>query len=397
MEEYNDIERLLRPGRDIKASPELRRKVELAMDENLMARSARLASPRLRLRLRPAAWGAICAVMAVAAVLMIFVIPPRVTAREMLSWGDAAFREMPDFSMTVEVRTRPMENFAAISLDGELVTHRMVVSRRDSSVIWRIEKEGRVAAGDSTGTYSWIDGLNVGWHTQSPPERIVGYFSNLLFPEKIMERELLACSPESGVESRVRRDGDKLILTVRAPALGDFSNPYMLNATITESENIRRYEFDASTKRLESCSVSVVDNGHETEVLRLKDIVYGGMEDTLPGLPENVRFIELDSPDSPSGLAGLGPEEAASVFLDALRSWDTSVIGKAIDLSVADKLYRDEFSGAVLTGIGPSFRSGKGESVFVPYRLKMPDGSVRSHNLSVTQNSVGAWVVTGGL
>ena len=81
--------------------------------------------------------------------------------------------------------------------------------------------------------------------------------STLLTPGKVLETELYNCTSGDGAEYMVNKKGSEIILTVHAAPQGNFENPYLLNTSISESENIRRYVIDADTKRLKSATVSV--------------------------------------------------------------------------------------------------------------------------------------------
>ena len=73
MEDYKDIRELLRPRRDIKASAKLREKVRLAIDKD-----------RKNRMLKKWVFGGI-SLSAVAAVLLLMLIPSGMSAKEILS------------------------------------------------------------------------------------------------------------------------------------------------------------------------------------------------------------------------------------------------------------------------------------------------------------------------
>jgi len=47
--------------------------------------------------------------------------------------------------------------------------------------------------------------------------------------------------------------------------------------------------------------------------------------------------------------------------------------------------------------IGESFNSGNEGIIFVPYVLRLADGSEKRHNLALQKSSQGGWIVVGGL
>ena len=183
MEDYKDIRELLRPRRDIKASAKLREKVRLAIDKD-----------RKNRMLKKWVFGGI-SLSAVAAVLLLMLIPSGMSAKEILSQAIEAMRNYESIEMIVDVRTRPVENFRYISLDDEFVTHRMDITVSDSLLSWRIDKGERVAMSDGRDIYTWIPSVKLGFHiTETENENVLGYMANLLTPRRILEAELQNCN-----------------------------------------------------------------------------------------------------------------------------------------------------------------------------------------------------------
>lgn len=218
----------------------------------------------------------------------------------------------------------------------------------------------------------------------------------LLTPEKIIEAELQNCINESGAHYTIDKKGGDIILTVHSQPQGDMGNPYMLNNSIAESENIRRYVIDADTGHLKSGSVSIMDGRKETEILKITNIVYGRPRTNLMSLPPDVRFIDMPQ-NSIQGLKGLTATEAASAFLNALESWNASILDSAVDENMRAGMYEHELKGSVLVSVGRPFNSGNEGTTFVPYVLRLPDGTEKRHNLVLQKSSQGGWIVVGGL
>ena len=112
-------------------------------------------------------------------------------------------------------------------------------------------------------------------------------------------------------------------------------------------------------------------------------------------LPNGIKFVEFDN--QPDGLNGLSAEEAASTFLNAFADWDEDVIDKMLERELQHAFYREYYQGAKLCSIGRAFMSGSGNSVFVPYTLKLRDGTSQRHNIALQRTNSGGWVVAGGL
>lgn len=385
MEDYNEIRDMLKPRRDFAATEQLRRQIESTLDANTRKRkSFRWA------------WGVGFSCVA-AALSLLILLPSVISAKEILTDTLNTLRNAQGIEMTVEIKTRPMENFKYINIADSFVEHSILIAKTDSALTWRIDKGGRTAAGNSRVIYSWINCLNIGWRfNHAAPEELLGEMSRLLTPERILEAELQDCINNTDVEYQVKKVGADILLTVHSRPQGEFNNPYMLNASIAESENLRRYVIDADTKRLKSASVSIVKGRQETVILKITDIIYGEPRANLMELPSGVRFIDMSESSLP-GLQGLSATEAASAFLNALETWDVSILNNALDDNMMQTLYEPELKGAVLVSVGQAFNSGNEGITFVPYHLRLPDGTMKRHNLALQKGNRGGWIVIGGL
>lgn len=383
MEDYKEIRELLMPRRDIKASNELREKVRMAFDKKRKTRM-----------LKGWVFGGI-SLSAVAAVLLLVLIPSGMSAKEILSQAIEAMRNYESVEMVVDVRTRPVENFRYINLDDAFVTHHIDIAASDSLLSWRIDKGERVAMSNGKDIYTWIPSVKLGLHlSDTENENVLGYMANLLTPRRILEAELQNCINNSNAEYTVTKSGSEIILTVHAAPQGNFDNPYLLNSSISESENVRRYVIDANSKELKSATVSVISRGREVDVLKVLSINYDNHIHNL-SRPDDIKFVETEN--QPVGLKGLSAEEAATAVLNAFTDWDEAILDRAMIHEMSDAVYREQFSGAKLISIGRSFTSGSGHSTFVPYTLKLRDGTVQRHNIALQKTDSGGWIVVGGL
>lgn len=385
MEDYNDIKDMMKPRRDFAASDELRNRIDSVLDSYI----AKKKSPRWIWSL-----GATCVA---AAVLILILVPSGISAKEILAETLNTLLDTDGIKMTVEVRTRPMENFRYINIDEDFVEHNISISKSDSTISWCIDKGGRTAMGNDKVVYNWIKQLNIGWRTNGlDPNELLGEMAILLRPEKIIEYELHNCINNSESQYNLEKKGGEIILTIHSQPQGDFRNPYMLNTSIIESENDRRYVIDAATKHLKSASVSIINGKKEIEVLKITDIGYGQTHTNLKTLPSGVRFIDMPG-NSLQGLTGLTATEAASAFLNALETWNESILDIVVDENFKNGIYKQELKGSVLVAVGKSFTSGIEGAIYVPYVLRLPDGNQKQHNLVLQKSSQGGWIVIGGL
>ena len=228
MEDYKEIKEILKPRRDIKASEELRNKVNSALER----RGRKQA-------IREWTFGGI-GLSAVAAILIFVLIPSGMSATEVLAEAIKALGETEYIEMTVDIRTRPVENFGYIGINEDFVAHNIYIADSDSLLKWRIDKGERVATGNGSDIYVWLPSLKLGMHLSDVDnERVLGYMATLLTPGKVLETELYNCTNGDGAEYMVNKKGSEIILTVHAAPQGNFENPYLLNTSISESENIQ--------------------------------------------------------------------------------------------------------------------------------------------------------------
>lgn len=384
MDNYKEIKELLKPRRDIKASDELRLKVSRAL---VLADRKRVISKWIL--------GGI-SLSAVSALLIFLLIPSGMSAKEILVEAINAIAVAQDIEMTVDVRTRAVENFRYIDVNEEFVTHHIYISDSDSLLRWKIDKGARVAIGNGADIYTWMPALKIGWHlSEDDSEKALGYMANLLEPQKILEAELKYCLSRDGCEYKVSKNGDDIVLTVHAILQGNFDNPYLLNTSITESENIRRYVIDAGTKRLKSATVSMISGSRKIPVLKIKSINYGQHRNDVYHLADGIRYVDMEN--GLVGLKGLSAEEAATTILNAFKDWDEAILNKVMMKGISDVTYREKFSGSNLMSIGHSFTSGMENSIFVPYTLELRDGTMQRHNIALQKTDSGGWLVVGGL
>ncbi len=384
MDDYKEIKELLKPRREIKASNELRLKVIRAVKRKNRKRVV-----------RNWVFGGI-SLSAVAAVLLLVFVPSGMSAKEILAEAINALGGTEDIEMIAEVRTRPVENFKYIDVTENFVTHHIYIADSDSLPRWRIDKGERVATGNGTDIYTWMPALKLGWHLpESEEEKVLGYMATLLTPRKILETELANCIGGKGGEYTVNKSGDDIILTVHAMPQGNFDNPYLLNSSIAESENIRRYVIDAESKRLKSATVSVIAGSREIPVLKITSINYGLHRNDICRLADGIRYVETEN--RPVGLKDLSAEEAATTILNAFTDWNEAILDKVMMREVSDVTYKEKFSGSRLISIGHSFTSGTGNSIFVPYTLELRDGTMQRHNIALQKTDSCGWVVVGGL
>ncbi len=384
MDNYADIKKLITPVREIKASDELHDRIE-----TIFVRQRRKAAMRHRL-----VWGLSTAIAAAMVVIAFISMPFRLSAKEVLSNALDALKRVDSVSMQIDVRTSPSGNFSYIDLSADFVPHTVVSAGFDSVPSWSIDKGGRVALGSDNGIFCWLVEPGLGWTGYHSANAVLASFETFISPQSILEAELRLCKNEKGSRYSIEKNKDEIVLTVHADPQGDFANTYVLNSSIPESENIRRYVIDSSTQLLKGATVSVIYDGKEIEVLRITDIRYGNASPLLAP-PADITFVDINSLSG--GFGNLTAEEATRKFLTALETWDTSVIYQMMDPEFAEGEFKTIYNGANLLDVGKGFRSGLYAGVFVPYRIQLRNGVEKAFNLALKCSADGGWEWDGGM
>lgn len=302
--------------------------------------------------------------------------------------------------MTVDVRTAPKDNFSCIGLDDRMVTHTLTVLR-GNPVKWRLDKGWRCIVFDGKEKYMWTpDGVLAVKGDQNT--QFEEWFAVLLDPEMILLREKLA-TEDKGTQYTITQKDDEIVMTARVAAKGDFSNPYSLNTSISESDTWREIVFDKQTELVKGLRIYVEDNGREVLIVDMKGVVYDAPVDEaqLTKLPEGVIWNDLDA-DLPAGgkFVDITADEAARMIFTAAQNGDLKSVEEAFFYYKGESMQAicKQYNGLKLIRLGKSFRSGDYPGVFVPCEVKLPNGKIERFNLALrNDNRQNMWLVDGGL
>ena len=228
----------------------------------------------------------------------------------------------------------------------------------------------------------------------------------LLDVDKVLDSEI-KLAQEQGSELLLTHqqglDGkDKLLVSIEALAQGDFTNDWLKNKSISASDNLRIYTFDAETKLLETLEVYVHTAGEDVMVLQITDIEYN--------LDIDPELFSLELPEDviwygqPKELADnekyeqMGPKEMTQAFFQACadENWDEFL--NFWSASAVDQRIKDYLGGIEIISIGEPFKSGRYAGWFVPYEIKFKSGGTKKMNLAVrNDNPAKRYVVDGGI
>ncbi|MCL2289469.1 MAG: hypothetical protein FWC34_02015 [Bacteroidetes bacterium] len=303
-------------------------------------------------------------------------------------------------SMRIDMKIRTLEgdNFELIGTEYDFVKH-LIKVEFSSPKKWRIEKPGRTVLCDGKNQYLNIEimdyiikgSVNAGF---------VEWLHIFLTPDKILEIEKERAKKEQS-EYNLKETENQLILTVFQKAQGNFTNDYLKNSSVIESDNKRVFYFDKTTHQLLAFELYIVENGNEILVMKTTEIKYNETFDPKDFSVKifgnkKIKDIEELELKADKSLKDKTPEEIAFYFFDACAQNDWEKVEKVY--SSHSFLIKKIYGGLEIIEIGTAFQSGKYPGYFVPYTVKLKSGEVKKFNLAVrNDNSQKMWEIDGGI
>jgi hypothetical protein len=404
-QEYENLQKLLadlKPTIKVNASSEFKAKIinqlktEAIMETKKSSKTIKIRRPK---------WFKYAAVAAI--IIMALIISPLIKWNSVNSSGEVnAANKIFDMSITamqklrsvyfnLNIRTLESDNFELIMTDGDFVKNEIWKSFSTPQK-WKIAKPGREVLMDGKNQFLYIKdgsaikaGVNAGF---------IQWLKILLEPTLIMETEK-SFAQNDKAKYTIEEKNNKTILTVKAKALGDFKNDYMLNKSILESNNTRIYTFDKTTNLLESMQIYIQKNNKNVLVVETKEIKYDmdiPAEIFAINLPENMSWSEEQPIENSKMLKGLTSEQVARMFFEVCENSDWDMAEKTFPNIISLKT-KDYYGGLKIIRLGKAFKSGTYGGVFVPYEVKLKSGEIRKWNLAVrNDNEEKVWQVDGG-
>lgn len=322
-------------------------------------------------------------------------------ASKLLDNSINAFTAVKSIYMEFSVRTLEGDNFDYINTKEGFIEHKLWKVFGNPSK-WRIEKPARTVAMDGINQYMYIGQAGMALKANTNAD-FPGWMSILLDPANILFKEK-ENARHNGSKFLIEVRGNTITMTIKAKAIGDFTNSYMLNTSIPGSNNRRVYTFDKSTNLLKSFDVYIDSAGREVQVLTIKNIKYNEPVDDANftiKLPENMNWVEVKDIETKTGISAGTSAEVAKRFFSACHDEDWTTVRQLIpgffnfiELQFAVKA---QYGGLTIIAIGKPFKSGQYPGEFVPYEVKMKNGWVKKWNLALrNDNPDKKWVLDGG-
>ncbi len=333
---------------------------------------------------------------------------PTASAAQVLAEAVEATANLKSVYIKALMRARAHDNFASIQLDHEFVPVEMWKQTDADGVLkWRIEKADRVAAMDGEMATLLIRNS---WASRGRCPDFWCYdlhwLGQLLNINSLLESELKKAQEQEDSELSLRHeeiDGEEfLVVEIYTPAKGDFTNDYMKNKFISNSDHSCVYYFNPKTKFLEGFEIYVHTSNNDVLIFEITDIECNpriGEDLFVLDLPDNVLWMDSHPEilENNEEYEKMTPKEVAQAFFEAFadENWDEAA--KFWDLS-EDKRVRAIFGGLEIISLGEPFKSGTFIGWFVPYEIKLRDGTVKQHNLAVRKdNPANRFIVDGGI
>ena len=190
------------------------------------------------------------------------------------------------------------------------------------------------------------------------------------------------------------------VVSVEAKA-GVPENDYLKNKFLDTSDTRRVYRFDDQTELLEAVQVYVSRPTGDVLVFELQRIEYN--QPISPDLfqlklPADVNWYQEPQklPDNEK-YAAMTAEQAARTFFEACERSDWTEAAKFFHYLPFNDQVKQHVGGLKIVSLGESYTSAGYPGRFVPYELKMTDGTTKKHNLALKKDAkTGRWFVDGG-
>jgi outer membrane lipoprotein-sorting protein len=326
------------------------------------------------------------------------------SAVQVLTDAAKAVEDVRSIHIKARMRTLPADNFGMIGLEYDFVPIEMWKKVDDAGIVrWRVEKPGRVIATNENSTIMFMKPNEAVKEEPCPIGSFDTWYAPLMNVDELIDNALKTTMNRANdqlcMHNEVVKNGTELVIEIESTAQGDYTNDYLKNKYISDSDNKKVYHFDAETKLLKGFEVYVHTDKEDVLVFEVTDIEYNPQIDnslfTLE-LPQDVIWYEKPKvlPDNEK-YQQMTPKQAAEAFFKACadRNWDEVL--KFWSASRVDERLKEYLGGLEIISIGEPFKSGLYPGWFVPYEIKLPQTASEFHMRLSNANSAKRFVITG--
>lgn len=401
MKKNNKIEKMLTPDCEFKAS------------ETLKARIMELAKTGMISGCRPVVkshWRtafAICAAALAIVAVVIFIKPgstPVYAAETLFARAAEYFSNVSGYTVHFEVRTLSTDNFSYINPASSFVEHKMNVC---SDGTWSLDKGGRTAVFDGQNVWSCLPEKGFGWKFDASAQRgVLESYAILLNIEEMMHWLERFASKHPDIEFRKGENEYVDMLVLIMPAQGDYTNDYAKYSSILDNKTRQMYVFNKEDGHLMKVKIDAYIHGIPRTIIKLDSIDYDATiaeADLL--VPENIEWIDMTAEGKAAltdslpwdEFTNISAEVAVEKLFRALNTGDMAKLRVILSNSSITNIL-ETYRGCSIINIGSSFKSGTYNGVFVPCKVRMPDGKTRKYTIALKKEAkFNSWVVDGGI
>ena len=325
-------------------------------------------------------------------------------AAEVLARGAEAVPNPSTVHIIAKMRTPPNDNFGFVDPKCDFTT---IEAWRQfgKQPKWRLEEPGRVVVMDGKSTIQLMrpnTALKIPHATYD-----WGPVLDLTNVRDIITRELRD-SLAKGWDLKLTHEStakgeEELVVTVETKA-GLPDNDYLKNKYLDLADGRRVYRFNAKTQKLEGMEAYLNYAGGYVLVLAIERIEYDKPIDPavfVLKLPENVGWIkELERLPDNEKYEKMTPLEAARAFFEACAKEDWGEVQK-FETSPVTEESKKYLGGLEILQLGKPFQSkvyAGGKGWFIPYAIKLKNGTIKKHNLAMrNDNQAHRYEVDGGI
>lgn len=328
-------------------------------------------------------------------------------AEEVMTRGAAAVPNLSTVHIVTKMRTPPNDNFGVIILDCDLTTIEAWKQFGDQPK-WRLEEPGRVVVMDGASVIQLMRAHKPNVAMRMPPGMEGwGPVLQLTDVKKLITGELRSALAKGWnmklAHETTAAGQQKATVTVEAKA-GLPEGDYLKNKYFEESDMRRVYRFDSKTQRLEAYEAYVHAPGGDVLVLAIERIEYDQPINPalfVLNLPDDVEwFKRIEKLPDNAKYEKMTPKEAAQAFFEACAKEDWDEVKKFWTQPLNEDI-KKYLGGIEIVSLGEPFQSkgyAGGKGWFIPYEIKLKDGTVKKHNLAMrNDNKANRYEVDGGI
>ena len=390
-------------------TPDCEFKASEALKSRIMKSAAAETGPDYRSAVH-SHWRSIfasCAAALAVVAAMIIVKPgstPVYAAGSLFARAAEYFSNVSGYTVHFEARTLPSGNFSYINPAAKFVEHKMNVC---SDGTWSLDKGGRSAVFNGQNVWSCQPEKGFGWkYDASARDEVIEPYDILLNIEEMMHWLENFAAEHPDVEFRKGENEYLDMLVLIMPAQGDYSNDYAKYSSFLDNKTRQMYMFNKADGRLMQMKIDAYVHGIPRTIIKLDSIDYdAAISVTDMRVPENIEWIDMTE-EGKAALAdslpwdeftNISAEAAVEKMFLALNTSDMARLKVILSNSSISNLL-ERYRGCSLASTGSSFKSGTYNGVFVPCKVRMPDGKTRKHTIALKKDPrYGSWTFDGGM